>query len=131
MGDTVVVQAGPEQAVTVVVDEPAQVAVVQAVTEVVVRSENTQGPPGPTGAQGPQGDIGDTGPQGPPGGSFHYERTTPALVWTIIHNLGINPAGIVVLDSDGNLRHPHPTYLSPDVLLLTFQTPTAGTADLS
>lgn len=73
---------------------------------------------------------GPPGPAGAPGGSrYSYIQATPAAVWVINHNLGHHPlitlldeAGVVI---DSDVEHP-----SLNTTVVTYATPTAGTAEL-
>lgn len=81
-------------------------------------------------APGPQG---VPGPQGPPGidtGYFAYTQVAPATVWTINHNLGINPS-VTAVDSAGNVIEGTLLYLSTNTLEITFGIATSGHAYMS
>lgn len=61
-----------------------------------------------------------------------YVQNTPATVWMFEHDLGYDPAGIVVLDDSGNRHHPLVSYPSPDLTIrLDFDVPVQGTCRLS
>lgn len=77
---TLAVTAGP--APLVFVNAPETVGVVVPIS----------GIPGPSGPPGPPG---------PSGGTYTHTQTIPAAVWTIEHNLGYDPGGVVVILSDG------------------------------
>jgi hypothetical protein len=80
--------------------------------------------PGPQGIQGPQGVPGaDTG-------YYAYTQTSPATVWTITHNLGINPS-VTAVDSSGNVIEGTLLYLSTNTLEITFGIATSGHAYMS
>ncbi|RIV20340.1 hypothetical protein DYU11_20015 [Fibrisoma montanum] len=65
-------------------------------------------------------------------GSFLHTQSTPASVWTINHNLGYRPAGIVVRDSAGSLWAYEVEYLTTNTLTLSFgNAQFAGSAYLS
>jgi hypothetical protein len=80
---------------------------------------------------GPRGRKGDKGDAGPPGGSYVHTQDSPALVWTVQHNLGIYPSGVEVQDADGNAVEGIVTYVSLDILLITFYAAIAGIAFIS
>lgn len=69
----------------------------------------------------------------PPGSdtSFVYQQSTPAAVWTIVHNLGYYPAGIRTEDTAGTEVVGVPDYPSPTTVRITFNWPIAGVAYLS
>jgi hypothetical protein len=78
------------------------------------------------------------GPQGPPGlpGSapqaYVHEQGTPLATWTISHNLGYKPAGLIVYDSGGSFQEPESTtYPDLNTMVLTFRFAFGGTAILS
>lgn len=86
------------------------------------------------------GRILNVGPAGPPGDdaataemAYHHEQSLASTVWLIVHNLGFDPAGIVVLDDAGNRHFPGLiTYPVPGVQIrLEFLDSLTGTADLS
>lgn len=60
------------------------------------------------------------GPSGADGSSFHWHQSTPSDTWTVVHNLGIFPGGISVVDSGGNLQEPHVEYIDNNTIELTF-----------
>lgn len=64
--------------------------------------------------------------------SFEFTQNVPSTVWIITHNLGFNPAGILVLDAFGNQVEAIPTYTKNNTTLrLEFSSPVSGTAFLS
>ena len=79
--------------------------------------------------------AGPPGPPGPGGGNAGYLHTqgVNATVWTIAHNLGYDPAGIVVTDADGYLADEWGLqYLVPGTTLrVSFDNAISGTAQLS
>jgi hypothetical protein len=95
------------------------------------------GPPGPPGPQGPQGETGDPGPQGEPGTpgaapqAYEYEQAIPSDTWTITHNLGYRPGGILVLDTLGRVVEGDVSYPSVNDVVLTFSASFSGTAYFS
>jgi len=73
------------------------------------------------------------GPQGPSGGggaaAYVHTQSTPAIVWTINHNLGFRPS-VELLDSgsqeiDGEIAHP-----TVNQTVVTLSPATAGLARL-
>jgi hypothetical protein len=114
-------------------DEGIDVTVVdEGVIDVVVESQSPaviefayEGP------QGPPGQRGEVGPTGPPGGAYLHSQVLPAQVWLVQHSLGFRPGGFVVTDADGNDVEALITHASENATLLTFFSPTAGTATVS
>lgn len=97
---------------------------------------------GPQGPTGPQGAQGATGPQGPPGSSgsapvsYRHVQSTPASVWTVVHNLGYRPGGIYVEDSANSQLAPRVAHVDVNTLTLSFfangiAVATGGEADIS
>jgi hypothetical protein len=70
-------------------------------------------------------------PSGP--GSYHHVQSSPSTVWDIPHHLGINPAGVQVINQDGEYEEPSQiTYPSSgQVMRLWFEVSISGTADVS
>lgn len=65
---------------------------------------------------------------------YVHSQVTPATVWTPIeHNLGFDPAGIAVIDSDGYIRDGFGIQylISGSTLRLSFDISLAGVAYLS
>lgn len=61
-----------------------------------------------------------------------YERTEALNTWMIQHDLGYDPAGVVVLDELGNQHWPLISYPVPNqVIQLDFETPIRGICRLS
>lgn len=107
-------------------------------TVIVDAPTGVQGPPGPTGATGPQGDPGPTGPPGPPGPSggaaaaFVHNQLSPSATWTITHNLGMYPAGVVVVDSASTtVEGANITYPNDNTIVLSWLSAFAGIAYIS
>lgn len=70
--------------------------------------------------------------QGGSGGSYVHVQGPAASTWTINHNLGYRPAGIVVQDDGGTFVFGADlTYPSANTLTLTFSAALSGTAYLS
>ena len=95
-----------------------------------------QGIPGADGAQGPQGDPGPQGPQGDPGApgsapqAYIHDQGTPALIWTVTHNLGYNP-NVSVVDSAETVVEGSVVYTSLNALTIEFTAAFGGKAYLS
>jgi hypothetical protein len=81
--------------------------------------------------QGPQGPAGPAGPSGPSGGQSVFVQSSAASVWTINHNLGYRPAGVMVMDSGGTEVEGLVSYPDLNTVVITFSAPFAGTAYLS
>lgn len=78
----------------------------------------------------------DEAPSGGGGGvagtAYTHTQSTASTVWDVVHNLGFDPAGIYVEDSQSNIWHPDATYLvSGTTLRLTFAESITGVAQLS
>lgn len=70
-----------------------------------------------------QGDI--------PRVSYRYSQDTPAPVWTVAHNLGRYPGGIVAQDSTGDVIECDVGYVDLNTLQLIHAMPISGIADIS
>jgi hypothetical protein len=71
-------------------------------------------------------------PIAPPKTSYQHDQIVTAELWQIHHELGFDPAGVVVQDYDGSLIEPDTiTYPLPDYVELRFGVPVAGRAWLS
>lgn len=76
-----------------------------------------------------QGIRGERGPSGVAGDSFEFSQSSPALQWSISHNLGRRP--IVELFSVGGAEiDADVLHISTDQVLVNFLLPTAGSARL-
>ena len=112
------------------------VTIIEEKNEVVISSDGIQGPVGPQGPQGVQGDQGpqglpgEQGPQGDSGGFYVHTQGVPSAEWTIMHNLGYNPA-ISIVDSAGNTVEGSYHYDSTNQLTAIFSGSFSGTAYLS
>ncbi|MGW0486214.1 hypothetical protein [Nonomuraea sp. NPDC003214] len=81
---------------------------------------------------GIQGPPGERGPAGPGGGSYHvHDQPTPALVWTIGHELGRRPAAVAVEDVDGHEIDAGVHCPDDQTVIITLGAATAGRAHLS
>lgn len=99
--------------------------------EFVLLSELPDPIPGPPGGPGPPGEDGPPGPPGPtPTISYVHDQITPALVWTIVHNLGFFP-NISVVDSGGNEVEGVVRYIDQNTVEVTFTAAFGGKAYLS
>lgn len=76
---------------------------------------------------------GAAGPPGPPGGAYAHTQATPATVWTITHDLGYDPGGVLVITTDGDTLDDYGVQVMTRgaVLRLSFDLPFSGTAYLS
>lgn len=63
--------------------------------------------------------------------AFEFVQSTPLTVWDIDHGLGIKPAGVRLVDADGNTHHGDIQYLSPDMVRVSFPIALTGTVYLS
>lgn len=108
------------------VNDPQRIEVVET------GPPGASGPPGVQGPEGAEGPQGPAGPPGPSGGTHHHVQTGPSAVWTIAHNLGFRPGGVLVEDSAGETWVPGEIE-HPDVntTVLTFHAAFGGDAYLS
>lgn len=109
----------------VIQEEETTVVVSPQITEIEV----TLG----TGPQGAMGPMGLTGPPGAPGsGDVHYVHTQNVAdsTWTINHNLGRYPSGIVVLDSAGTVQFGVVSYPTINQVVVVFTAIFSGFAEL-
>lgn len=60
--------------------------------------------------------------------SYKHIQSTPALVWTITHDLGFQPAGFYCEDSAGTQHDPWIDYPDNNTVILTFLGATDGFA---
>lgn len=80
---------------------------------------------------GIQGPPGARGPAGPGGGGFHtHVQASPALVWTISHDLGRRPV-VAVEDVDGHEIDAGVARPDEQTVIITLGAATAGRAHLS
>ena len=124
VGQLVTVEQGVDEIAVTIVDQGAIDVVVDSPTTSVIEVAYE-------GPQGPRGLPGAVGPTGPPGGAYLHAQVLPAQVWLVQHNLGFRPGGFVVTDADGNDVEALITHASENATLLTFFSPTAGTASVS
>jgi hypothetical protein len=109
---------------------PDTVEVLASTPTITALDIEVPGPAGPPGAPGP---TGATGPAGPSGVGYTHTQSTPGTVWVINHELGFNPAGIVVTSVDGFMLDGFGVqYLTTgESLRLSFDLSVAGVAQLS
>lgn len=85
---------------------------------------------GPLGERGQRGPAGDTGPAG--NTSYAHAQAVSATVWLITHELGYDPAGLLVISDGYVMDGCGVQVLEPGVSLrLSFDISLAGTAYLS
>lgn len=90
------------------------------------------GPAGPAGPAGPQGVQGEPGLAGSAPQAFEHEQSVASATWTITHNLGYRPAGILVFDTAGSEWVPGVIiHSSINELVIQWSAPFSGTAYLS
>lgn len=85
------------------------------------------------------GAVGATGATGPIAGGdgFTYFQDSPALVWTVNHNLGARYVNVEVIDKAtnksfvGRYDYPEIEFQNSNTLVITFTTATAGYASVS
>jgi hypothetical protein len=80
--------------------------------------------------------VGPPGPQGPPGtgvnASFLHNQLAADDQWTVTHNLGFTPAGVLVKDSVGAIIEPADVqHLDANSMLINVGIITSGTALVS
>ena len=90
----------------------------------LVQSVNTVdlSSPGPQGVQGQDGLS---------GGSYTHIQGIASDEWTINHNLGFNPGGIIVLDSAGTVVEGSYEFPNVNRVIATFTSGFSGNAYLS
>ena len=130
MSDVTVIEPGVYQ---VIVDPAVTVVEVQAapVFEVTVSAVGVQGVPGTDGTAGVDGAVGPAGPRGNSGGYYVHTQGVPSAIWTVTHNLGYRPGGVVVLDETGATCEGDLSYPDVNTLVLTFTAAFSGTATVS
>ena len=75
--------------------------------------------------------LASQGPQGNSGGFYNHIQGSPATVWTINHNMGYNPGGIIVLDSAGAVVEGSYEFPNVNRVIATFSSGFSGNAYLS
>lgn len=124
-------------------NDPIDVSVSTSVVEVSIANG--------IGPQGPQGEPGAGFPTGGAEGqvlakvssddydtewvtvkkAFTHTQSVPSAVWTVTHNLGYKPGGVIVEDSAGTEWVGEIDYVDNNTLTITFQGAFSGTAQLS
>jgi hypothetical protein len=115
-GDEVDVQ--PTVTEVVIASSPTDVAVAAPTQVVELVTAGPQGPPGPPGT----------------GGAPHYykhDQQVPLDTWTIDHNLGFSPGGVLVLDTLGEGVWGRVAHPNVNQTILTFSAAFSGVAYLS
>lgn len=86
-----------------------------------------EGPPGVDGADGRDGADGVNGADGAPGAdgdpgvvSYRHVQSIAAAVWTVTHNLGYFPGGVLVEDSDHNAISGRVAHVDGNTLTISF-----------
>lgn len=74
-----------------------------------------------------------SGGSGVPGGgtSFVFTQVAPSATWTIVHNLGFVPGGILLRNPDGETIRGSIVSTSATTTVISFSQAVAGTATLS
>lgn len=128
-----------ESTVDVSLAPPSTVDVSAVTAEINVNAPGLPGLPGSPGSDGADGAsayevavangfVGTesewldslVGPSGADGSAFHWHQSTPSDTWTVVHNMGVFPGGVTVVDSGGNLQEPHLEYIDNNTIELTF-----------
>ncbi|GAA3230740.1 hypothetical protein GCM10017691_23970 [Pseudonocardia petroleophila] len=105
-------------------DNGQNVLVVEAGPQVIL-DQGRLGPPGPAGPPGPPGDSEATL-------AFVHPQVVPVLTVQILHGLVFQPAGVICIDSQGDVvEFGTITYPQVGVVELTFGVPFSGTVRLS
>ena len=92
------------------------------------------GPQGPQGDPGPQGPQGEQGPQGLPGWvpqSYTHVQNSVSDLWTVVHNLGYRPGGILVRDSAGVTVEGNIVHVDANSFTVSFNEAISGEVDVS
>lgn len=63
--------------------------------------------------------------------AYSHLQEVASTTWTITHNLGYYPGGIVVQDSDGNVIESDISYIDLNTVQLTHAAPIGGSAKVS
>lgn len=129
--DTTVEIEPPPIPVLQVAMPPAPSVLVEPPTVPITSPGN---PPDPTVTVVPV--VGPPGPRGPAGTSTNascvWPVPTPVFLVQVIHELGFYPAGVTVMDpSDDPVEYATITYVSIDIVELTFEVLFSGTIYLS
>ena len=70
-------------------------------------------------------------PVPPPVLGYRHTQVTASPLWFIPHGLGFRPAGVQVMDDDGNPVEGVVTFPDLNTTLIQFLVPVRGIADLS
>lgn len=126
--------------ITLELQDPESLELVLQEDRIVLEVTGDIGPPGPRGPQGIQGiqgetgPQGDTGPEGPPGtasGFYRHSQAVPSTLWTIVHNMGYQPA-VTTVDSANEVVYGDVIYIDDGVTVqVEFGVPFGGHAYLS
>jgi len=126
-GDVQVVVQTEVESTTVLIEQPVETIAIASPEHVEVGVEDPS-------LHIIQIDDVPSGPRGPAGaaGSYLYAQVEPATVWTIEHDLGYDPAGVVVISDGYQIDGFVTQYLIGGASLrISFDIPLAGTARLS
>jgi hypothetical protein len=139
---TVEVTKSPDKFVTVTKTQNLSTVVQPVDRTVEVRDPGVAGPPNVltvgTVTQGPTAQVSITGTAPsqtlnfvlPVGGNYTHNQIASSPTWTITHNLGFFPA-VSVVDSGGNHVIGDVTYVSQNVVTVSFNSSFGGKAYLS
>lgn len=97
------------------VDVPAGVSPPDDLWQLLVLWSEITGPAGPTG------------PSGPAGATYTHTQASPSASWSVNHGLGYYPA-ITVINSAGHVVYADIEHTNVNSAVITFPTPTTGTA---
>jgi hypothetical protein len=139
---TVEVTKSPDKFVTVTKTQNLSTVVQPVDRTVEVRDPGVAGPPNVltvgSVTQGPTAQVSITGTAPsqtlnfvlPVGGNYTHNQISSSPTWTITHNLGFFPA-VSVVDSGGNHVIGDVTYVSQNVVTVSFNSSFGGKAYLS
>lgn len=118
----------------VVVRQTKAVVKVTPAPAPVVKITTARGLPGVPGADGAPGEPGPQGEPGAPGAApqaYTHTQGDPLAVWTVEHNLGYRPGGVLVVDSGGSEVEGIVSHVDANTLTITFLAAFGGFAYLS
>lgn len=81
--------------------------------------------------EGQKGDKGDPGDPGPGGLYYVHDQTVAATVWTVNHNLGQQPGGVLVVDHLGEQIWGDISYVGVNTIVFTADDLVSGKMYLS